>query len=181
MRREDRLDSIAESDRAFQKSQAGKNDARAEQAAINAQRDATKAVLKAANDDIKSLEKELAGNPMPEQAKVIQSQLNQARNEASRYRNALAGAGLDGSNGPASPSKPFDPKDFMAKGSAKDTTPVAPVTPVAKPQISAQEARNPIDTKEQLIGRGKYKTQYQNKKTGAWYDTQAEAISSLGK
>ncbi len=138
MRREDRMDRMAESTLAFQKARANKEDAKSEGMAEREQRAATAKALDGVNSDIKMLAKE-AADPMmaPEQKAVVNQQLEQARNEAKRYRAALAGAGLDGSaEAPkGEPKEPFDPAKYMSGGKA------APSTQTAKPaQASASAA-----------------------------------------
>lgn len=114
-RREDRMDRMAEAQLAFTKSRAGKEDARAEQMAEREQRAATAAALRGAETDVKQLQKDLA-DPLldPAQKEALQRDLTTARADARRFRQALAGAGLEGSG---APSKPFNPDDFRIGGS----------------------------------------------------------------
>lgn len=96
-RREDRLDRLAQAQLGFQQARANKEDSRAEQMAEREQRAATVAAMKGAETDARQLQKELADPLMAEeQKKVIQRQLEVARADARRFRNALGGAGIDG-------------------------------------------------------------------------------------
>src|SRR6185369_8564288 len=136
-RREDRLDRLAAAQLSFQQARAGKEDARSEQMAEREQRAATANALRGAESDIKQLSKDIA-DPLlaPEQKQVIQRQLDSARTEARRYRSALSGAGLEGSE---APSKPFNPDDFRtgvggsSGGSSRATTVPNPLGQGAAP------------------------------------------------
>lgn len=144
-RREDRLDRLADAQLSFQKSRAGKEDARAEQAAEREQRSATVAAMKGAETDARQLQKELA-DPLlaEEQKKVLQSQLEVARSDARRFRNALSGAGLEGSE---KPPKAFNPNDFpVGGGKANVSAGSSGATRVANP---VQEERSAPPAKEQ--------------------------------
>lgn len=118
-RREDRLDRLATAQLSFQQARAGKEDARSEQMAEREQRNATVAAMKGAETDAKALQKEMA-DPMlaPEQKTVLQSQLDTARADARRFRNALGGAGIEGGG---APDKPFNPADFRTNKSGGST------------------------------------------------------------
>lgn len=107
MRRESRMDRLAESQLTFQKARAEKEDARSGLIEIKEQRAATSAALRGANDDIKSLQKE-AADPMlePEQKAIVDDQLKEARSEAARYREALAAVGVPGSKPAPKPNEP---------------------------------------------------------------------------
>ena len=145
MRREDRMDRMAESTLAFQKARANKEDAKSEGMAEREQRAATAKALDGVNSDIKMLAKE-AADPMmaPEQKAVVNQQLEQARNEAKRYRSALAGAGLDGSvEAPkGEPKEPFDPAKYMSGGKA------APGAQPAKPAQASAPAAPRVETRQ---------------------------------
>lgn len=147
-RREDRLDSLAEAQLALQKARANKEDSRGDEMAQRESRAATAKALDGVNADIKSLSRDIA-DPMlqAEQKKVIQRQLDDARTEAKRYRSALAGAGLEGSDAPPSPQKPFDPNDFRPKGDKPDSRPptLAPTPLAARPTASTASNEQSID------------------------------------
>jgi hypothetical protein len=118
MRRENRLDGLAASELAFRKARAGKEDARAEEMASREQRTATAKALDGVNADIKILTRDMAEATSPELKTVIQRELDYARGEAKRYRSALAGAGLDGSEDKTA-GKAFNPADFPLSGGGK--------------------------------------------------------------
>lgn len=141
-RREDRLDRLASAQLAFQQSRAGKEDARAEQMAEREQRSATVSAMKGAETDIKQLQKELA-DPLlaEEQKKVIQQQIEQARSDARRFRNALSGAGLEGSD--TAPKK-FNPDDYRIGGAAPSRQ-----APAAQAQAAPQRVPNPVAEERQ--------------------------------
>jgi hypothetical protein len=113
-RRENRLDRLAEAQVAYQKSRDAKNDEKSNQLAAREERSATVAAMKGAETDIKQLQKDLA-DPMlsQEQKTVLQNQLELSRGEARRYRNSLAGAGIDGGE---KADKPFDPNNYRSGG-----------------------------------------------------------------
>lgn len=137
LRREDRRDNLAEATLEYQKVRGGKEDARAEQAALNGQREATKIALKSASDDIKALEKEKE-TATPAQIALYDQQIATLRSETARHRRALASAGLDGSEAP--PRKGgFDPSKYEPqnpKPGAGD--PAAPAKPKAEPAPQAK-------------------------------------------
>lgn len=118
-KREDRMARIAEAELGLRKSQAAKADSQATGNAEREARMATTAALKGVETDIKQLAKD-AADPMlaPEQKKVVDEQLAAARREASQYRSALAGAGLDGSKAPA---KAFNPDDYRTDGKSSSS------------------------------------------------------------
>lgn len=113
-RREDRLDRLANAQLAFSQARAGKEDARAEQMAEREQRSATVSAMKGVETDLKMLQRDMA-DPMlpPEQKSILQAQKDQLMTEHARYRKALSGAGIEGSQ---APSKPFNPNDFKLGG-----------------------------------------------------------------
>lgn len=115
-RREDRLDRISEAQISYQKSRDSRNDEKSEQAAVREERAATVAAMKGAETDVKQLQKEIA-DPMlaPEQKAVLQGQLDLARADARRFRNALGGAGIDGGQ---KPTGTFDPNNYRSGGSS---------------------------------------------------------------
>lgn len=138
-RREGRMDRLASAQLTFQKARAEKEDSRATQIAEREQRAATQSAMKGAEQDIKGLQKEMA-DPLlaPEQKQVLQRQLEQARREARQYREALSGAGLEGSQ---VPSKPFDPDNYALgdKGAAKSGGKSVP-NPVSDNRAAPQPA-----------------------------------------
>lgn len=117
-RQEDRRTRVAEAELALRRTQAAKADSKEADQATREARMATTAALKGIETDIKQLAKD-AADPMlaPEQKAVVMGQLADARDEAKRYRSALAGAGLDGSAG-SKADKPFNPADFPVGGKA---------------------------------------------------------------
>lgn len=97
-RAESRRQALAESTLSFQKARATKDDSRQEAMTTREERAATAKALDGVNADIKTMQKELS-NPLldPKEAIVIKEQINGLREESKRYRAALAGAGLAGS------------------------------------------------------------------------------------
>lgn len=116
-RAQERQDRLAESQIAFQKARASKEDQRYKDQSERELRLATRDALAGVNNQLKSLEKE-AADPLlaPEQKEAIRNQMRELRIEGERYRGALAGAGLEGS---MAPSKPFNPADFAFGGKSE--------------------------------------------------------------
>lgn len=116
-RQEDRRTRVAEAELSLRRSQVAKADSREADQATREARMATTAALKGIETDIKQLAKD-AADPMlaPEQKAVVMDQLAEARDEAKRYRQALAGAGIEGSAASGKPDKPFNPADFPVGG-----------------------------------------------------------------
>lgn len=141
-RQEDRRARIAEADVAFRKSQVAKADSRETQMAEREQRSATMAALKGYETDIKQLSKD-AADPLlaPEQKRIVDQQIAEARAEASRLRKALAGAGLEGSE---APKKSFDPNDYRIGGAAPGRQ-----APAAQAQGTPQRVANPVAEERQ--------------------------------
>lgn len=140
-----RQDRVAEGTLALAKARAGKEDSRAEIADAKEQRLLTSKSLDSVMTDIKSLQTRLKDDQMmsPEAKADIEQEIKDRRNEATRYRKALAGAGLEGSEAPA---KAFNPDNYMTgggKGVASGTaTPARSngtvANPVAAPSGSDQ-------------------------------------------
>jgi hypothetical protein len=140
-RRENRLDRLADSQLAFQKARANKEDNRADQMAEREQRAATVAAMKGAEADVRQIQKELA-DPLlaEEQKRVLQDQLNVARSDARRFRSALGGAGLEGSQAPA---KPFNPGDYALGGNKPASAPRQDAPAAARPAPAPAERQSP--------------------------------------
>lgn len=195
-RREDRLDRLASAQMAFSQARANKEDARADQMAEREQRQATAAAMKGAETDIKGLQKEMA-DPMlaPEQKQVLQNQLDLARSDARRFRASLGGAGIEGSGpkagtpdalwsilnggksvaGNGKQGGTIVPKPVQTDNVVKDNSTATMQKPTPAPSRSAAQIRGNVETRK-LRGQ---KTQYQNPKTGEWFDSMAEATKDL--
>jgi len=184
--------SVAEADIAYRKSRDVSLDAKATQAAENAQRAATVEAMKNVSKEAKETQLQLA-DPMKsdEEKAILKGNLETLRLEERRFRNALASVGIEGSE---SPSKPFNPADFRTSKPSESAAPKAGGVTVPNPvqapapaaakepekrPRSAAEIRGAIEKRETFVSRGKTKTQYKNQKTGEWVDSIAEATKDL--
>jgi len=100
--RNERLDALADAKRAYEEGRQTVND-------MKEIRAATAKALDGVNADIKMLEKDAADiTASPEKKQVVERQLAAARDEALRYRQALAGVGVKGSAAPATDTVKFE-------------------------------------------------------------------------
>lgn len=201
VRRENRMDRLAEvQERRLAASDARQN-SRDDNSATKEQRAATAKALDGVNADIKALEKEAADSGMADDVKaVVRRQLTNARAEAERYRNALADAGLKGSEAPApsiteaaiaklraNPDRAGDFDSLFGKGSSGKYLKQAPATSTKpalhasfKPAEKAPEkvaAQQAAGVERVSMGRTtKYKTT-----SGKYYDSAEEASAALDR
>lgn len=118
---------------------------------------ATFNALSGANQDIKSIEKQLSDPMIDESLKgILNAQLVQTREEAGRLRKALAGAGLEGSEKPASKGN-FDPANYQLGGkqapSGGNAAPASQEAEAIRPRLSGPSESFPPKYSEKALDR----------------------------